>query len=105
MLAATDLRMLQIISARGSMQFVAFDRAGSQMGTPGGYELLQVLQQVDSRLRAAGDARPLVAELRSGDSGEVEFRHTFELNSVSPARLVLDAAYRHPHHPWPGMRA
>ena len=28
MLAATDLRMLQIISARGSMQFVAFDRAG-----------------------------------------------------------------------------
>lgn len=105
MLAATDLRMLQIISARGSMQFVAFDRAGSQMGTPGGYELLQVLQQVDSRLRAAGDDRPLVAELRIGDSGEVEFRHTFELDSVSPARLVLDAAYRHPHHPWPGMRA
>jgi len=45
----------------------------------------------------------MVIELRVLASGEFEFGYSVGLDSLSPARVVVDHGYRYPGHPLPGM--
>jgi hypothetical protein len=104
--AQSGIPVLQVVYGFGSMSLLAFDHAG-RLDLASGPELYEQLYELELLLRPEDETRPLVVEVRIDRSGSYEFRHTFELDSSSPAeppaQLVLDPDYRYPNHPPPGM--
>lgn len=103
--ADSGLPLLHGICWRHSTSLKPADSAGRPVAPDRNHllALSQALQPVRDHLRPdLLDARPLVVELRN-DGGRPRFRYTFDLSSISPAQIVLDQEYRHPHRPRPGM--
>ncbi|MEE6259547.1 SMI1/KNR4 family protein [Plantactinospora sonchi] len=97
--AGGRLPVMQALCRRGHLSLLEFDGAGRRTSSGRSGELFALLGEVEKLLRPAAEQRWLVIELRLDGAGGYEFRHTFELDTVSPTQLVLDPDHRHPGHP------
>jgi hypothetical protein len=95
--------VLQAVYRGRLLELKVFELSGElvRFGVPS--VAVDPLMRLLHELREAADSRVVVAELRVLTSGEFEFGYSGGLDSLSPARVVVDAGYRYPRHPLPGM--
>ncbi|SUB48022.1 hypothetical protein [Nocardia brasiliensis] len=61
------------------------------------FTLPSLIGRLDTMLRAPGDHRPLVLEVAL-DGPAAQFRHSFELSSLTPCSVLIDPEFRYPNH-------
>lgn len=97
--AGGGVPVLQAVCRRGHISLLEFDNTGRRTSSGRSGELFALLGELEKLLRPATEQRWLVVEFRLDSAGGYEFRHTFELETVSPTQVVLDPDHRHPGHP------
>jgi hypothetical protein len=95
--------VLQAVHRGRLIELKVFELSGElvRFGVPS--VAVDPLMRLLHQLRGTADSRVVVAELRVLTSAEFEFGYSGGLDSLSPARVVVDAGFRYPGHPLPGM--
>jgi cell wall assembly regulator SMI1 len=101
LLAGSPAAVLQALCHRGGMSLRFFGPDGEPAHGPSG-DVFGLLPPLEAELRPASEQRPMTLELFVDGQGKPELSHTFELESVAPARVILDTGFRLPRHPVPG---
>ena len=95
-----ELITVQAVHDVSMISVQCFNAAGESVA---GYsDLSHPLYRFGMRLRADGDDRPFVLELSAFPSERTQLTYSFDLPSLSPARMVWDRDFRYPGHPLPG---